>query len=53
MQFAQGLNGNPEQILQNLVQSGRVSQQQLNQAQMMAKEMEGKMGAVKSMLGYK
>lgn len=35
-QFKQTINGNPEEIVRQMVQSGQVSQQQLNQAQQIA-----------------
>lgn len=41
-QFMQQMRGqDPQQLLNQLVQSGRVNQQQLNQAQQMAQQMQG------------
>lgn len=45
MQQMQGIN--PYQEINRLLQSGRISQQQLNQAQHMAQQMQGMMGAFK------
>jgi hypothetical protein len=38
---------NPHEEINRLLQSGRISQQQLNQAQQMAQQMQGMMGALK------
>ena len=39
-QFLQSVRGqNPNQIIQQMLQSGQLTQQQLNQAQMMANQM--------------
>lgn len=45
MQQMQGIN--PYQEINRLLQSGRISQQQLNQAQHMAQQMQGMMKAFK------
>lgn len=46
--FMQQMQGrNPNQEIANLLQSGRISQQQLNQAQQMAQQMQGMMGIFK------
>ena len=46
--FMQQMQGrNPNQEIANLLQSGRISQQQLNQAQQMAQQMQGMMGVFK------
>ena len=46
--FMQQMQGrNPHHEIANLLQSGRVSQQQLNQAQQMAQQMKGIMGMFK------
>ena len=46
--FMQQMQGrNPNQEIANLLQSGRISQQQLNQAQQMAQQMQGMMGMFK------
>ena len=38
---------NPNDIINQMVQSGQISQQQLNQAQQMAQQMQGMMGMFK------
>ena len=38
-QFKSTLQGNPKDIVMNMLQSGRISQQQLNQAQQMANQL--------------
>ena len=45
MQQMQGIN--PRQEINRLLQSGQISQQQLNQAQQMAQQMQGMMGMFK------
>ena len=45
MQQMQGVN--PWQEINRLLQSGQISQQQLNQAQQMAQQMQGMMGMFK------
>lgn len=46
--FMQQMQGrDPNQEIANLLQSGRISQQQLNQAQQMAQQMQGVMGMFK------
>lgn len=46
--FMQQMQGrNPNQEIANLLRSGRISQQQLNQAQQMAQQMQGMMGMFK------
>lgn len=46
--FMQQMQGrDPNQEIANLLQSGRISQQQLNQAQQMAQQMQGMMGIFK------
>ena len=53
-QFMQQNRGkNPNEVLQQLLTSGQVSQDQLNQPQQMAKQMEGPLGALKGMFGFK
>ncbi len=43
--FVQQMQGiNPSQEINRLLQSGQISQQQLNQAQQMAQQMQGMMG---------
>lgn len=39
-QFRQSFNGDPKQAVQNMIQSGQISQQQLNQIQGMASEFQ-------------
>jgi hypothetical protein len=46
MQQMQGVN--PQQEIEKLLRSGKITQQQLNQAQQMARQMQGMMGAFKS-----
>ena len=46
--FMQQMKGvNPYQEINRLLQSGQISQQQLNQAQQMAQQMQGMMGMFK------
>ena len=45
MQQMQGIN--PQQEINRLLRSGRISQQQLNQAQQMAQQFQGMMGGFK------
>lgn len=53
-QFMQQNQGNnPNEMIQQMVSSGKLSQQQLNQAQQMAKQMEGQFNGFKSMFGFK
>lgn len=53
-QFMQQNQGkNPNEMIQQLLSSGKLNQQQLNQAQQMAKQMEGPFGALKGMFGFK
>ena len=40
-QFKQSFNGNPQQMVQQMLQSGRVSQEQYNSAVQMAKQLQG------------
>lgn len=52
-QFMQQMQGqNPQQLLNQLMQSGRVSQQQLNQAQMMAQQMQSQFDQFRGMFGF-
>ncbi len=46
-----GQNGN--QLLEKMMSSGRYNQQQLNQAQQIAKQMEGQFNGLKGMFGFK
>lgn len=53
VQFMNLMKGkNPNEILNNLVNSGKVSQQQLNIAQQKAKQMSGVFDCFKSMFGF-
>lgn len=46
--FMQQMQGkNPNEEIARLLQSGKISQQQLNQAQQMAQQMQGMMGLFK------
>lgn len=51
--FMQQMRGkDPNAMINELVASGKINQQQLNQAQQMAKQMEGPLGALKGMFGF-
>lgn len=53
-QFIQQNQGkNPNEMIQQMLSSGKLNQQQLNQAQQMAKQMEGPLSGLKSMFGFK
>ena len=47
MQFKQNFNGNPQMMIQQAIQSGRINQQQLNQAQQMATQLQNMMRGMK------
>lgn len=50
--FMQQMRGrDPQQMINELVQSGRVSQQQLNQVQQQAQQMRGMMDSMRGMFG--
>lgn len=52
-QFMQQNQGkNPNEMIQQLLSSGKLNQQQLNQAQQMAKQMEGPLSGLKGMFGF-
>lgn len=52
-QFMGQMKGrNPDEILNSLVSSGKVSQDQLNQAQSMAQQMQGQFDGIKNMFGF-
>lgn len=52
-QFMRQMQGqNPQQILDQMLQSGRVNQQQLNQAQQMAQQMQGQFDQFREMFGF-
>lgn len=42
----------PQAIIYNLIQSGKITQAQLNAAQKQAKEIEGQMDEMKRLLGF-
>ncbi len=53
-QFMQQNQGkNPNEMIQQMLSSGKLNQQQLNQAQQMAKQMEGPLSGLKSMFGFR
>lgn len=53
-QFMNQMKGkNPNEILNQLLSSGKVSQAQLDQAQKMAQQMQGQIESFKSMFGFK
>lgn len=53
-QFMQSMRGqDPNQILSQMILSGRITQQQLNQVQMQAKQMESQFDGFKKMFGFK
>ncbi len=52
-QFMQQNQGkNPNEMIQQMLSSGKLNQQQLNQAQQMAKQMEGPLSGLKGMFGF-
>lgn len=52
-QFMQQNQGkDPNEMIQQMLSSGKLNQQQLNQAQQMAKQMEGPLSGMKSMFGF-
>ena len=46
-QFRQSFQGDPKQTVMNMVNSGAISQSQLNQAQQMARQFQQMMGGIK------
>jgi hypothetical protein len=53
MMFMNQMKGqNPDQIIQQMVQSGKISQQQLNAVQQRAKQMSNIFGQFKSRFGF-
>lgn len=46
-QFRQNFQGDPKQTVMNMVNSGAISQQQLNAAQQMARQFQQMMGGMK------
>ena len=52
-QFMNQMKGqDPQQILNQMVSSGKISQQQLDQAQQMAQQMQAQLEGFKSMFGF-
>lgn len=52
-QFMQQNKGkDPNQILNQMLSSGKINQDQINQAQQMAQKMEGQFNGFKSMFGF-
>lgn len=52
-QFMEQMKGkNPDQILNELVSSGKVNQSQLNQVQEMAQQMQSQFDSMKNMFGF-
>lgn len=53
-QFMAQMRGqNPQQILNNMISSGRINQDQLNQAQRMAQKMKPQFDGFRQMFGFK
>lgn len=53
-QFMNQMKGqNPNQIINQMVQSGQITQQQLNQVQQQARQLESQFDQVKGMFGFK
>lgn len=53
IQFMNQMRGrNPNEIIQQMLSSGSLTQSQLNQVQQMAKQAEGKLSGYKSMFGF-
>lgn len=44
---------NPNEVLQNMMATGQINQQQLNQAQQMANQMQGTFNSMRGMFGFK
>lgn len=52
-QFMGQMKGrNPDEILNNLVAGGKISQSQLNQVQAQAQQMQGQFESMKNMFGF-
>ena len=52
-QFMEQMKGrNPDEILNNLVADGKISQSQLNQVQAQAQQMQGQFDGIKNMFGF-
>lgn len=53
-QFMSQMKGqNPNQIINQMVQSGQITQQQLNQVQQQARQLESQFDQFKGMFGFK
>ena len=53
IEFMQSMKGqNPDRILNSLLQSGKINQNQLNVAQQKAKEMSGAFEGFRKMFGF-
>lgn len=53
VQFMQQMRGqDPQKILDDMMSSGKINQNQLNQAQQMAKKVEGQLSGFRSMFGF-
>lgn len=53
VQFMNQMKGkNPNEVLNQMLTSGKINQSQLNQAQEMAKQMEDQLSGFKSMFGF-
>ena len=51
-QFVQQMNGqDPNKIINDMVQSGKLTQQQLNMVQMQAKQVEEQLAGMRKMFG--
>lgn len=52
--FMEQMKGrNPNEVLNEMLTSGKINQSQLDQAQKMARNIEGQMNGFKSMFGFK
>lgn len=53
VQFMNQMKGqDPNQLINNLVSSGKITQQQLNQVQQQAKQLEGQFDQFRKMFGF-
>lgn len=53
VQFMHQMKGqDPNQLISNLVSSGKITQQQLNQVQQQAKQVEGQFDQFRKMFGF-
>ena len=52
--FMHSMRGqNPDQIINNMIQTGRINQQQVEQAKQQAQTIMGQMNQFKSMFGFR